>query len=615
MGNIKLRPIERIYRDKVVQPDATVVNTYKPPQKSVEKLVEERKAEARAREQEQRIRRTLYKDRKKAQQKRKYQNNIQSQKVEIPIELLPDAIIDREIEKEKDMANQPQIYSTNPVWTNYTPEARRQLGYFTNEEREQAARLNDVRSNTIFGSVMPNFGRQFAYYNPGAEMDAFRQTALYMPNAVLAGSSFGLPSATQATITGAKAGWQTAGNLAQRTYQAGAQAVKSAVPVVKNKRWIATTIPFIVPAVAQASSGDNTGLGLGIGVPLTIGVGAYLAKKLWRKKTPDATPASTTASTGQYTYQPDKRLFTWEHPFSWTDRQRDAIAKSRLNAAIDEWNAAVGDPAKQEKFITDHNIRKTEGTPQFETVTISNPSRKRVPAMETVQEPEIVGTPLQTLLGSDEILGPVKGPSWKFALIPRFKVGPDGERVMRSVTRQAKNANGNLKYKYETRTNPDGSPIVTKTTKQVPKKGDNGEPIVTYDPISIEQVPGFLEGKVNGYTSNINDVNNMIFRGPTRSQKFWAGARNVGRVGLWLGVPGATGLIGYQLFKPSGTTHSNNSDKKDDSDSTKVATPDSVRVKEYIGKTPDGRVIVQDVDGIEFDTIKPKVYQTPEFDD
>ena len=281
MGNIKLEPIEIIYKDRVVQPDATVVNTYKPPQKSVEKLVEERKAEARAREQEQRIRRTLYKDRKKAQQKRKDQNNIQSQKVEIPIELLPDAIIDREIEKEKDMANQPQIYSTNPVWFNYTPEARRDLGYFTNEERDQAARLNDVRSNTILGSVMPNFGRQFAYYNPGAEMDAFRQTALYIPNAILAGSSFGLPSATQATITGAKAGWQTAGNLAKRTFSAGTQAVKSAAPVVTNPRWAATTAAFTVPAVAQASSssGDYTGLGFGIGIPLAIGAGAYLAKK------------------------------------------------------------------------------------------------------------------------------------------------------------------------------------------------------------------------------------------------------------------------------------------------------------------------------------------------
>ena len=69
------------------------------------------------------------------------------------------------------------------------------------------------------------------------------------------------------------------------------------------------------------------------------------------------------------------------------------------------------------------------------------------------------------------------------------------------------------------------------------------------------------------------------------------------------------------MFKPSGTTYSNNSDKKDDSDSTKVASSDSVRVREYIDVTPDGRIVVQGVDGIKYDTIRPKVYETPEFDD
>lgn len=31
-----------------------------------------------------------------------------------------------------------------------------------------------MRSSTFLGNVMPNFGRQAAYNNPGAEMDAFR---------------------------------------------------------------------------------------------------------------------------------------------------------------------------------------------------------------------------------------------------------------------------------------------------------------------------------------------------------------------------------------------------------------------------------------------------------
>ena len=587
MGNIKLRPIERIYRDKVVQPDATVVNTYKPPQKSVEKLVEERKAEAQAKEQEQRIRRALYKDRKQAEQKREYQNNIQSQKVEIPIELLPDAIIDREIEKEKDMANQPQIYATNPVWTNYTPEARRDLGYFTNEEREQAVRLNDVRSNTILGSVMPNFGRQFAYYNPGAEMDAFRQTALYMPNAILAGSSFGLPSATQATITGAKAGWQTAGNLAKRTFSAGTQAVKSAAPVVKNPRWAATTAAFIVPGVAQASSsGDYTGLGFGIGIPLAIGAGAYLTKgKLWGKKTPDATPASTTAPAGQYAYQPDKRLFTWEHPFSWTDRQRNTIIKGKLNGAIDEWNAAIGDPAKEQAFINKYNIREREGTPQWIEKQVTKPKTYKV------QEPDMEDVP-SSIIGIDG----------KPLIIQRPKLNADGTPMMRSVEREATDAQGN--------------PEMETSTVQEPKLDKNGQQEIIYNPIKRDYVPIFLNN-INSreYTSTFDNVQDMVLRGPTRSQKFWAGARNLGRIGTWLGVTGATGLIGYQLFKPSGTTYSNNSDKKDGSDSTKVAAPDSVRTTKYIEVTPDGRIITQKFNGTGYDTIAPKEYQTPEFDD
>lgn len=55
-------------------------------------------------------------------------------------------------------ARQPQL-SQGTDWSKYSPEARRAMGYYTQEEREYAARLNDIRSSTVFGNVMPNFGR------------------------------------------------------------------------------------------------------------------------------------------------------------------------------------------------------------------------------------------------------------------------------------------------------------------------------------------------------------------------------------------------------------------------------------------------------------------------
>lgn len=67
---------------------------------------------------------------------------------------------------------------------------------------------------------MPNFGPQFAYYNPGAEMDAYRQTALYMPNALAGGVGMGTASATESFLNGIRSGWNTAGNYATRAGQA-----------------------------------------------------------------------------------------------------------------------------------------------------------------------------------------------------------------------------------------------------------------------------------------------------------------------------------------------------------------------------------------------------------
>lgn len=168
-----------------------------------------------------------------------------------PFAMIPDSQIDQNIAIAE---NTPvfQLYQTSPVW-NYPDEVRRYLGYYTDEEREQAARLNDARSTTVFGGLMPNFGRQVAYMNPEGEMNAFKSTALYTPDMVMMGTGFGLPSATRTALAGARQGWQTAGNAAQRAFNAGTQAVRAATPVVTNPRWATTTGSFVIPIAASAA--------------------------------------------------------------------------------------------------------------------------------------------------------------------------------------------------------------------------------------------------------------------------------------------------------------------------------------------------------------------------
>lgn len=504
----------------------------------------------------QSLRRSNYRARKRAERKQAQQNG-QANPFEFPVELMSDAAIDAAIEQERRdaviRAKQPQIGPANPVWS-YPAETRRALGYYTQEEREQAARLNDMRSSTFLGNVMPNFGRQAAYNNPGAEMDAFRQTALYMPNAVVAGSSFGLPSATQAAIAGAKAGWQTAGNLAGRTFSAGTQAVKSAAPIVTNPRWAATTAAFTVPAVAQASDGgDYTGLGFGIGIPLAIGAAAYLTKgKLWGK-----TPTTTTTPSVQYVFKPKRGLFTWEYPTTWVSRQRQAFRDQKLAGIMDEWGNAVGDPTKEQSFINKYNIREAEGTPQYVNREVTKPKTYRAPKMETVQEPVMESVPSSDL-----------GTDGQPIMIQKPKLNADGSPVMQSVEREVKNANGKPVMYNKPVLDDQGKPVMKTLTIREPKLGEDGQQIIIHNPISRDQVPSFLEGNLSGYTSNIPDVNDVVFRGPTESQQFWMRARNVGRVATWLGVPG---FIGYKWLTssstptPGNTTTNPNGDAQTDS--------------------------------------------------
>ena len=207
-------------------------------------------------------RRNSYRKRKAAEQayKRQAGQNV----TELPAALMTDQMVDAAIAQEQReaqwSANQPQ-FTQGRDWSSYSPEARHAMGYYTPEEREYAAQLNDMRSNTIFGNVMPNFGHQAAYNNPAAEFSAFRGIATYLPNALVSGMGFGLPSATTATANGLRTGWQTArtagANLGQSTRAAVSTAVRQAAPVVTNPRWATTTATVAAPMAAAAQDGSE----------------------------------------------------------------------------------------------------------------------------------------------------------------------------------------------------------------------------------------------------------------------------------------------------------------------------------------------------------------------
>lgn len=90
----------------------------------------------------------------------------------------------------------PQLQATDKLYPAGNPwlmedNIRRALGYYTVAERDLAARLNQARSASLFGGVMPNFGPQWAWLNPQAEQDAFNTTSTYLPNALLMGATLG----------------------------------------------------------------------------------------------------------------------------------------------------------------------------------------------------------------------------------------------------------------------------------------------------------------------------------------------------------------------------------------------------------------------------------------
>lgn len=282
----------------------------------------------------------------------------------------------------------PQLYATDEVW-NYSPEYRRVLGYYTNEERDKAARLNNARSNSFFSTVMPNFGRENAWKNPGGEFDAFNATSTYLPTALVTGTTFGSPSIARAGYTAFKQGLKTAGNTAQRYGRATVDAFKAAAPIVKNPRWAAATAMTTVPMTASAfdlkeNSNSN---GFITGALATLGVGALTALLLKRKQIGNWLKGKSNSAkvTDPYTYK-SKPLSLWERPTKWESKTNAKIQSNAATEVNREWNTAMTESktkefkdkyglftksGKKTTYWTDEEVKKALQSKDFSKFTSS----------------------------------------------------------------------------------------------------------------------------------------------------------------------------------------------------------------------------------------------------
>ncbi len=476
----------------------------------------------------------------------------------------------------------PQIGPANPLW-NYPDETRRALGYYTQEEREQAARMNDMRSASLLNTIMPNFGRNAAYNNPGAELDAIRQTALYVPEAILAGSSFGLPSATEAVIQGARTGWRGAraagSNLGRSAIAATTNAARQVTPIIADPRQAATIAMFTTPLAAAANDGNYVETALTLGIPTALGIGVWKGAKWLKGKwngTPPTSPASVDPS--QYVYKRSLNPLSLEHPSDWERIRRNALYTERHRTMTNEWNTAAGNPELERAFISKYNIRSKTGVPQFEEEKYTVPRMIREPRMVEKQVPRT---------NTVSVFNGNTGRSEK------YEIEVPGEMVTQRVPVTDKR--GRTLYTRRQAIGEDGKPIVDTRTRIVPKKGKDGKQIIEYDPISPERVPDFLRNpNALPYTSDFLNTNSIIFTGPTESQRNWMRLRNAGRVATWFSPLG----LGYSVLstpseEPSSNASLNNPDvvhdiNPEDTDTLRLVTP------QY---TDDGHIILPNNSG------------------
>lgn len=72
--------------------------------------------------------------------------------------------------------------------------------------------------------------------------------------------------------------------------------------------------------------------------------------------------ANPTQAENLYKYSPNKKLFTWERPTKWEESTRRSLTEKKVGDLSSEWNAAVGDVAKEEAFKNKYKLSEPEIT-------------------------------------------------------------------------------------------------------------------------------------------------------------------------------------------------------------------------------------------------------------
>lgn len=186
----------------------------------------------------------------------------------------------------------------------------------------------------------------------------------------MASPAGGGTGATAAARTALRSSMQTAKPLAIRAAKGIGQAAKAGGrTLVQNAPKVAGNLAVMaVPtaAAAEATFKDEDPQGGGQGAPIvslvTLGALGALGIRNWYKTgnpfrlTPKA---STEAS--PYVYQADRRLLTWERPGNWETATREALQESVGPTVQAEWNAAIGDAAKESAFKTKYGLSTKSG--------------------------------------------------------------------------------------------------------------------------------------------------------------------------------------------------------------------------------------------------------------